>query len=79
MFERFRLAVLGLAVLGVSALTLAGCGQKGPLYIHSEFDQELEDAATQAQLEEALEREESEAIGPGVGAHEDAGSLIPPP
>lgn len=80
MFERFRLAVLVLAALGVAASTLTGCGQKGPLYIQDEFDQELKDAAAEVQQrDEALQREEAQSIGSGVGAHGDAGSMIPPP
>ena len=79
MFEQFRLAVLGL-ILGITTSMLTGCGQKGPLYLQSEFDQEMEDAAAEVQQrDEALEREEAQAIGSGVGAHQDAGSLIPPP
>lgn len=60
MFRYYRLFVLILTVLVPAALTLAGCGQKGPLYLADESGQpvqELDDQTFGSQRKEGLKVE----------------------
>lgn len=62
--------LLILAVLSTATFTLTGCGQKGPLYLHSETPSEQE------QLQAIQQQAEEEVLGP-QRQEGDTGSLIP--
>lgn len=75
MFGRYRRSAPLLVLLLASAI-LAGCGQKGPLYIYEpETPREQQVQAEVGELEQDTEAEE---LGPDT-TPSDSGSLIPSP
>ena len=69
--------LLVLAVLGTATSTLTSCGQKGPLYLHSEtLSEEEQLEAEQERLQAIQQQSEEEVLGP-QRQDGDTGSLIP--
>ena len=69
--------LLILTVLSTVTFTLTGCGQKGPLYLHSETLSEQEQLeAEQERLQATRQQAEEEVLGP-QRQEGDTGSLIP--
>ena len=69
--------LLFLVVLGTATSTLTSCGQKGPLYLHSDTASEQEQLeAEQERLQAIQQQAEEEVLGPQRQGG-DTGSLIP--
>lgn len=77
MFGHCRRNILISGLLLALAAALAGCGQKGPLYIHSELD--AGEQQMQAELRAQEQEAQADGVGPSPGLEAEPGSLIPSP
>ncbi|MDJ0956113.1 MAG: lipoprotein [Arenicellales bacterium] len=77
MVKYYCQTLLMVAAIGTATTILTGCGQKGPLYLHSDTLSEQEQLeAEQERLQAIQQQAEEEVLGP-QRQEGDTGSLIP--